>query len=167
MHNMLTEADMCARVNMCWVQFAPCVEFPRLLHPMCIHYMVVVTERDIPQGDKLTLDASKISDLQLLPPDANPKQKQWYRGRGGNNQRGRGAHRNKEAFGAPGADDDEEGAWEGATEDFDFAGNLAKFNKDEVFAQFKVTQSARQNTPYSPRLRYFLVMLRCDGAIWS
>ena len=100
-------------------------------------FAAAVTERDIPQGDKLTLDASKISDLQLLPPDTNPKQR--FRGpRGGG---GRGAHRNKDAFGMAGAGEgDEEGAWEGATEDFDFAGNLAKFNKDEVFAQFKVSQ---------------------------
>lgn len=90
----------------------------------------LVTERGIPQGDMLSLNASKIKDLQLTQ-DAAPSDGRRRNGRGRVPREQQ--KRNKEAFGSTGGADDES-----FSEDFDFAGNNAKFNKDEVFAQFKV-----------------------------
>lgn len=93
-----------------------------------------MTERGIPQGEKLILNASKIKDLKLVDdaPATSDGKRRKERGRGGQHRK-----RDKEAFGSTGGGDE---ADESFTEDFDFAASNAQFNKNEDFAQFKVRQ---------------------------
>eukprot|EP00038_Savillea_parva_P027205 m.58160 g.58160 ORF g.58160 m.58160 type:complete len:486 (-) comp7809_c0_seq2:68-1525(-) len=106
--------------------------------------LINVTERDIPQGDTLTLNATKIKDLQLLSGAASaatpgPGDRRRQRSRGQ-----RELKRDVEAFGMLG----DGGTDDSYNDDFDFAGSNAKFNKEEDFAQFKM----EDEVPESERL---------------